>query len=347
MSEKFSFSEEEIKEINGNLGFIINDWSKHLVAHIVNIAIKNNVSTVYMNTENTVDSGGNGDKIHYFYERLPSFMGFKKEKVSLRGKSEFMWAYHFDRNDETSPLFQNFKPTKCNDYSKILLSEISCSREKYSLSNVPQGYQGAILSLVGRKESYSVEDLKHVFNVVTKKKTNRKPKLKFFYDWNRNWSGGQRFKEDITEVVVSQLIHDDWQDYIFENKALLKFWSYLLSQSQHFSNDTIGFGLVSKINSEIWVINEIQTDVINKYRALINMHDENKKISYGTLKDMLEANGRSNWIPYLEKNVEFRNQLLNNPNDINQLCDDKTDIDEWIKKQGQVGVRGLNLACNF
>jgi len=154
---------------------------------------------------------------------------------------------------------------------------------------------------------------------------------------------------NINETVVIQKLTATTKEFILESPALTKFWSFILSQSQHFDADTIGFALVCKINKNVWVVNEIQTDVINKYRKLVNMVEpSNDRISIETLKDMLEANNRRNWIPYLETNAELRNSLLQNPNTMHQLCDDTQNIQEWIREQagGVAANPGLGLIQN-
>ena len=155
--------------------------------------------------------------------------------------------------------------------------------------------------------------------------------------------------------MVLQKLPQSTQNFILSNPSLLKFWSYLLSQPSHFGSDAIGFALVSKINKDIWVINEIQTDVINQYLNLRNSYKrDNSKpsetMSWETLSDMLDAQNRSNWIPKLQANEAFRNQVLNNPNIIQQLPDNSVDIDKWIAEQqagGMAGRQWLNLIENY
>lgn len=92
------FTNEEISIIEKNLGFIVFDWAKHLISHIITQARNAGVKTVYMNTIDTLDAGAITEgKVDYFYERLPGLLGFKKEKANLRGKgAEKLWAYHLD-----------------------------------------------------------------------------------------------------------------------------------------------------------------------------------------------------------------------------------------------------------
>ena len=321
-----SFTSEEISVIDKNLGYIVFDWAKHLINHILSQARNNNVEIVYMNTSETLNSGDTQDqKVNYFYTKLPPMMGFEIEKANLRGNGkENLWAYHLN-----------------TVISESLISLIKCAGKNIPLEKLPQKYQGAFLSLIGKKPFYTQEDINSVLSVLEQKqKKQKKSTPKYYYDWNKEWSGSQRFNSAINEMVVFQKLPEESQKTIMENKTLLKFWSLLLSQNQHFGYDTIGFALVSKVSNKIWVINEIQTDAISAYLKLRNQYKtenkmENKKISWETLRDMLTANNRSKWIPILETNEAMKEQMLNDPRNIHQLPDDSQDIDKWIKEQMQ------------
>ena len=327
------FTDEEVREIGKKLSFIVNDWAKSLLMHVINQAKSNNVGTLYMNTSQTLIGGANEGKTDYFYERLPEQFGFIKENVDLRGRDEVLWAYHLNKGVSSSSLSYLMKIAQ-----KII-----------TLDQIPRKYQGAVISMLGRKNGYTIEELRPVLaKIEESEKKNKKPRSNFFYDWNKKWSGGQRFRseEDTEETVVLQRISTEWHDVILGNAALKKFWAFLLSQPQHFNNDVIGFALVDKISNDVWVLNEIQTDVINVYRRIIGQHEERKSIDIETLRDMLTAQNKKNWIPYIDNNVEFRNKLLENPNDVNQLCDDTQDINEFIRSNNG-GVRGMNLIQHF
>ena len=96
--DKIVFSPQEISIIEKNLGFIVFDWSKHLIHHILSQASQQGVKIVYMNTSKTLQSGNTSEtKTDFFYEKLPPLIGFKHEKANLRGKGlETLWAYHLD-----------------------------------------------------------------------------------------------------------------------------------------------------------------------------------------------------------------------------------------------------------
>lgn len=148
----------------------------------------------------------------------------------------------------------------------------------------------------------------------------------------------------MNETIVLQKISSQSQNMILESPALTKFWSFVLSQTQHFDSDTIGFALVAKLNRETWVINEVQTDVINRFRKITNINNQRQeRIDVETLKDMLEANNRKNWIPYIESNQQFRESILQNPNQIYSLCEDNIDIKTWLQEQGGGQMANIGL----
>ena len=210
------------------------------------------------------------------------------------------------------------------------------------MDSIPEALQGAFIGILGKKPYYTQEEANKVLDILDKRRGRAKEKssksmAKYYYDWDsKTWSGGQRFRDDVTENVVLQKLPSELQSYIQSEPALLKFWSFILSQTQHFDSDTIGFALVSKISSDICVINEIQTDVINAYMKLRTIDQEehsSKAIDIDTLKDMLHAQNRSKWISKVENNTEFANQLMNNVGMIQQLPDNSVDIDAWLDEQ--------------
>ena len=338
------FTREEISVIEKNLGFIVFDWAKHLINHIISQARNKGIKTVYMNTMETLNAGALNDvKMEYFYKKLPPLLGFKKEEVKLRNNIiEIMWAYHLDKGIQASIRVRN------------LLFKIA---KQFTLEEIPSTYQGAFIGIIGKKPFYNEMEVRKVLNILEKRKgaAPKSPKsmAKFYYDWeSKTWSGGQRFKEEITENVVLQKIPSEMQNFIQSTPALLKFWSFVLSQTQHFDPDTIGFALISKVSSEAWVINEIQTDVINAYMKLRRLDrkesisDNNKSINIDTLKDMLQAQNKSKWISKVEMNKAFANQLMNNPGMIQSLPDDSADIDAWIA-ESLTGMEGQEAPQNL
>ena len=355
MSSSISFSKDEIKHIDKKLSPVIFNWADTLIMHILSQARNNGVGTVYMNTSSTLDAGSiNEGKKKYFYETLPPRLGFKKESVNLRDQGdETLWAYHLD--------------VLTSSISPIIDSLIRLSSKEFSLEELPKKYQGAFLGIIGRKPSYSEDDIRKVLSILEGKSGEKKPydkaskvRSRFFYDWNsRTHSSSQVFRKDIVENVVLQKMTQDMRSILNSDDILRKFWSYLLSQSNHFGPDVVGFGLISKVSRDKWVINEIQTDSINAYLDLrskalnwkeFTERDEREGLSWDSVRDMLGTNNRSKWIPKAEMSEDFKNQLMSNPDIINQLPDDAHDIDAWISEQ-QAGMtnnnRGLDLIRHF
>jgi len=103
----FSFTNEEISEIQKKLSFVVENWAKNLINHILKNARDASVDVVYMNT--VASSSGNiqnDSKLEYFYENLPRSMGFNLENVDEKtvGKQvngDKMWAMHFSLDAST------------------------------------------------------------------------------------------------------------------------------------------------------------------------------------------------------------------------------------------------------
>ena len=279
------FTRDEISIIEKNLGFIVFDWAKHLVTHVLGQARSAGVQTVYMNTINTLDAGAITEgKVDYFYERLPPLLGFRKEEANLRGRgNETLWTYHL------------------GELHAANLSYLFKMAKKIALESLPPKYQGAFIGMLGKKPFYTSEEVQQVLSILEKKQKKPKSFSKFLYDWDSaTWSGSQRFRNDVTETVVMQRPSEVVRNLMIENEALTKFWSLILSQYQHgFSEpDVIGWALISKISRDIWVINEIQTDCVNAYMKLRRLdksdyEERSEKITWEVLTHMLEAQNKT------------------------------------------------------
>ena len=334
MSE-ITFSPEEISIIDKNLGFLVFDWAKNLINHILTMARDKGVEVVYMNTPESLSVNApvsNEDKAEYFYDKLPSLLGFQKESINLRGRQEELWSYKFSEENVSASTIQYFLRT----------AQIG----QVSLEQIPRKYQGAFLGIIGKKQGYTREEVNKVLTILKEKgkgKDKGKAGGRFYYDWeSTKWTGGQRFNPKVTESVVLQKLDDQMMSEYYNNPVLAKFFSFMLGQGKHFGSDEMGFALVSRLSPKIWVINEIQTDCINKYMSIRgklyrDRGGENKGVSWDTLKDMLQGQNRSKWIPKMEANEAFRNQVMANPNIIQQLPDNTQDIDAWIKEQTNIG----------
>jgi hypothetical protein len=330
-----TFSSEEISIIDKNLGFLVFDWAKNLINHILTVARDKGVKVVYMNIPESLAVNApvsNEDKAEYFYEKLPPLLGFSQESVNLRGRKETLWAYRFSEENVNASIVQHFMKT----------TQVA----QVSFEQIPPKYQGAFLGIIGRKQSYTREEVNKVLAIL-KSKSKGKDKGKaggrFYYDWeSTKWTGGQRFSPKVTETVVLQKLDDQMVAEYYNNPVLAKFFSFMMRPNKHFGSDEMGFALVSRVSPQIWVINEIQTDCINHYMSvrgqLYKDREEGKKgVNWETLRDMLEGQNRSKWIPKMEANEAFKNQVMANPNIIQQLPDNTQDIDKWIKEQTGMG----------
>ena len=304
------FTAEEISHIEKNLGEIVFDWAKHLVQNIITSARSNGVDTVYINSSDSVFKASNEDKTDFFYERLPKLLGFVSVQKKLRGKKERFWAYYINEQRQAS------------------------GSGDIAFNQIPPNKQGMFLKLFGRKPHYNRNEVAQALEMLKNKQVKPKSGPAFFYDWDsRTWNGAQRFRNDIHENVVLQKLTKDAQEKISNDPILLKFWSFILSQSGHFGQDVIGFALLCRLNKQEWLINEIQTDCLNRY---FNLRRPDKTpattniTSWETIKDMLTAQNRSNWILQLEGNEQMKQKLMRDPNAIGQLCDNTHNIQEWL-----------------
>jgi len=334
VANEITFTPEEISVIDKHLRPIVFDWPKHLVNRIILSAKKEGVSRLFINSRKTLDSGVNDDKAEYFYETLPENLGFHKTQANLRGKGlETLWVMEINKPVESKIL---------SDFIKLAQSvqSVQSVQEKlFAIDQIPKKYQGAVLSILGRKPKYTKNELLKVINILENKEKNKKEDPQaFFYDSSTPWEGGQRFDNAIKEVVFKQKIHDQTQALMETDPVLSKFWGFLLNKQTHFGADVVGFALVSIINKDNWVINQIQTDSIQHYlniRAKYykkNTDKKDKKLSWDTIKDMLQAQNKSNWISKIETNESLKNQIIDNPNIIQQLPDNSVNIDEWLEK---------------
>lgn len=321
------FTKDEAAYIDKHINYIVFDWAKRMINHVLVEAKNKNVSHVYMNTSETLKAGGiNEDKNSYFYEKLPPLMGFKKEKVSLRvaNKKDLLWGFNLEEiNTKINDNSENTKNTKQSNKTKN-------SNGVVKFEDIPSNRQGIFISIIGKKEFYTSEDVNKVISILTSKQNkNEKNKLsaKFYYDWNsKTYTGDQNFKSGVTENVVLQKIHTDLQNLINNDAVLRKFWSYLLSFSGHFGNDVIGFALISKISNKIWVINEIQSDCMNHYLSLRskslgwkNDYEKKNGVSWEVIKDMLTTHNKSCWIDKIDSNEDMKRDLMKNPDLISRL----------------------------
>lgn len=276
-------------------------------------------------------------------------MGFKKEAVNFRRKRDILWAYHL--TDVATSLSNNLS---------IYLLKLGQANQ-IALKDIPRGLQGAVISITwsvirgkpGRpqpQEYYSKDDLSRVLEIL-KSRTNEGKKStkvgpKFFYDWSKSYTGDQNYMHGISqigEVAVLQRLPSETYDYMSNDPVLKKFLLFMLQQNKHFSSDVIGFALICKVNAKAWVINEIQTDAINKYINVRNQYydmskhrgkEESEVISWDQVKDMLVTNNRGEWVDKIEGNEEAKQKLMSDPQMIFQLP--LSLIEMWIEKNQHI-----------
>jgi hypothetical protein len=314
------FTVEEIQEIEKALSFIIHRWHHNLAEAVLSIAKSKGVKDLYWNSSETLDAGGvNDGKVKYFYESFPSQLGFKTVNVDLRGKGkERLW--HMDMGVKKH-----------------------ASDGLIELSQIPKGLQGAIIGILRGRGPYTKEDLRKAYGII-KGGREKKPKAtkSFSYDYSKKWNGGQQFSKQ-EEIIVKQRLDKSTFDSILQHStpSVQKFLSFIIDPSQHFDADVIGWALVSPINEDTWVVNQIQTDTINKYlqiksEVMKGQSFDDKTLSQEEISHRLHGSNKSSWVQFMENNEELFLALQGDIRKIDRLpTDDLVDgfgiVTDWIR----------------
>jgi len=335
-----NLTKEDFQEIESKLGYLINNWYIELVNTIINLAKKENVKKLYWNSSETLGNyGANESKTKFFYESLPSQMGFVKTKANLRGKGEEnLWAMDLGRNSYAAEGL-------------------------ISLEQIPKAYQGAVIGILKSRGPYKKEELKRVLEIIKNSKERKKDFNKtdsFSYNASQTWDGGQQFtgKE---ETIVKQKLSSRLISHILEtgSSPVKTFLSNLIDPNQHFDADVVGWALISKVNQDEWVINQIQTDTVNKYlkaksKVLNEMKIEDKVLDKQSIIDRVYARTNSSiWTSKVENDPEFLRVLQNDPSIIQQLPGDQDlsergiSHDEWWSNSRTANSKKKKIKNSF
>ena len=335
-----NLTKEDFQEIESKLGYLINNWYIELVNTIINLAKKENVKKLYWNSSETLGNyGANESKTKFFYESLPSQMGFVKTKANLRGKGEEnLWAMDLGRNSYAAEGL-------------------------ISLEQIPKAYQGAVIGILKSRGPYKKEELKRVLEIIKNSKERKKDFNKtdsFSYNASQTWDGGQQFtgKE---ETIVKQKLSSRLISHILEtgSSPVKTFLSNLIDPNQHFDADVVGWALISKVNQDEWVINQIQTDTVNKYlkaksKVLNEMKIEDKVLDRQSIIDRVYARTNSSiWTSKVENDPEFLRVLQNDPSIIQQLPGDQDlsergiSHDEWWSNSRTANSKKKKIKNSF
>jgi len=313
------FTQEEIKYIEKNSSFIVNQWIDHLIGKIIDLAKKKGISDLYWNSSETVNSGNtHKNTLNFFYESVPSRLGFTSVAANLRNKGyERLWHKSLNARSASSKRFASTIP----------------------LDRVPPKYQGAVIGILKHRGPYSKEELKKVFDLIASSQgKNEKGAKSFWYDPSKQWNSSQRFSHQ-SEMVVLQYLTKEVVDEFLNDPILKKFLLFLYSQSQHFGNSVIGFALVSPLSEKTWVINEVQTDSIRRYIKIrkdfeLEESRDESVLSLEAIKDRLTASNRDMWWQKLnEKGI--LSKIQNDPSIIDRLPTnasliDAGGVDAWL-----------------
>lgn len=152
----------------------------------------------------------------------------------------------------------------------------------------------------------------------------------------QEWTGGQRFKTDLDEKVLSLHFSPERYSQLYSDPVTRKF---LQIKDNHFSGVTepIGWVLVAPVKGDAWVINQMQSDVISQYLKMKkNITSAQQAIDENELNIRLEAGGRKEWIPFLAANQQLKDALMQDPTLINQLphTNVPNEIQRFIQEQG-------------
>ena len=316
-----NFTVEEIIEIEKALSFIIHRWHHDLAEAVLSIAKSKGIKDLYWNSSETLDSGGaNHGKVRYFYEDFPSQLGFKAVNVDLRGKGqERLW--HMDMGVKKH-----------------------ASDGLIELSQIPKGLQGAIIGILRGRGPYTKDDLRRAYGII-KSSREKKPKAtkNFSYDYSKKWNGGQQFSKQ-EEIIVKQRLDKSTFDSILQHStpSVQKFLSFIIDPSQHFDADGIGWALISPINEDTWVVNQIQTDTINEYLKIKDevMEGESygkRKMGKEEISHRLHGSNKSSWAKYMEDSEELFLALQSDISKIERLPTDDVimnseTVPDWIRE---------------
>jgi len=162
-----------------------------------------------------------------------------------------------------------------------------------------------------------------------------KDRAEKYYVKEDSWSGAQRFHEDTHEKVIPIRFSSEKYMELYNDPILKKF---LQIKSNHFGGvtDPIGWALVSPINKNIWVINQVQSDIIPKFLSIKQQVSRPEKINSDEVITRLQATGREAWIPFVQGNPQLMGALMESPNEINNLPANLTDpnrIQQFINEQ--------------
>lgn len=151
----------------------------------------------------------------------------------------------------------------------------------------------------------------------------------YSYDDTRTWNSGQHFTERAqdmkgTEKVIAIYFTPDRYREMEQDPVMANF---LAEKSGHFSSivEPLGWALVYiDPNNQFAAINQIQTDILNKYKAYLQdiKIGENDSIDMNELTIRLKANRLEQIIdPKVqeEMNSEFYDLLMENPHLIAEL----------------------------
>jgi len=317
-----NLTKEDFLEIEKKLGYVINNWYNDLINTIISVASKEGVKKLYWNTSKTLSAGGINDaKKNFFYETLPNNFGFKKEKQVLRNKTEEeFWVKNLQKNSYAS---EGLIP----------------------LELVPKAYQGAVIGILkGNRGPYTKEELSKVLKIIKEGKERKRDLTKedyFTYNSSAEWKNAQRFS-DANEMIIKQKLSSELVSHILEtgSPATKVFLSNLITPSQHFDSDVIGWALVAKISPEEWVINQVQTDTINDYReakkeALGGEKRRERVLSKESIIDRLDAANKFMWSEKANNDESFLRMLQNNISTLqslptnDQLQESGLSVDAW------------------
>lgn len=323
---------QEIEEIEKELDFIVNHWHKHLINKIIQQAKSKGIKKLYMNSSESLRAGSiNENKKQFFYETLPPIFGFTEVYDNLRNEGqERLWL-----------LDLGGKKVRA-----------SSEQELIPLSKIKDKYQKNIQRMFKHDGPYTRKEIEVAIQRLKSREKRRKdqqehlPENKFTFT-RKKFNSIQNFDTNVSEFVVIIKLKEEIIKALTESEseAVKKFLlNFVFGAKSHFSDsvDSIGWVLISPINKETWLINQIQSDIMTNFRKLkrdlqeISINKDNT-IDDNELIIRLHANNRSLWQEYLSHNETFMEALKNNAELINSLPDnnqlsDYNSADDFVQK---------------
>jgi len=134
--DKFKFTKEEISEIEKNLGFIVFDWAKHLIVHIISQARGKGVDVVYMNTPESLSAGAPPDALAIVLENIENYTVSSYAAKNPSAPPDALRALAGNKEHESLLRYIAENPNCPTDVLRNILEGGDTIASKYAVKNL-------------------------------------------------------------------------------------------------------------------------------------------------------------------------------------------------------------------